>query len=119
MNGPCPHCGAHVEHEPYTGHVRCGGCGRFVIPGREPIPYRAPDPPEWWQGATVDEVLAFRLSSVNPPDGTGVPALDDQELRRQLAVADVLLRDRVTTTRWLERYAGLLVGEARLRRGAA
>jgi hypothetical protein len=115
VSGPCPFCGAHVEHEPYTGHVRCAGCGRFCIPGQEPIPYRPPDPAPWWQGAQLEEVLGFRLSSVNPPDGSGIPGLDDRELRRQVALARHRLGDRATRTRWLETYARSLVREAEAR----
>lgn len=65
------------------------------------------------------EALLFGLSAANPPDGTGVGRLGPDELRRQLEAADVRLREKATATRWLERYAGLLVAEARRRRGAA
>lgn len=99
-----------------SGIFRCTACGRCRSSWTEPGEWREPAPAAWWQGANYLEVLTFKLSSENPPDGSGVVRLTEDELRRQLQEADVLLRDR--GTRWLDTYAARLVQENRRRRGA-
>ena len=73
--------------------------------------------PAWWGEATGAEVEAFNLSSAYEPDGSGIPGLEDRELRRQLATAEQRLK--TARTRWLEGYAAQLVAESRARRGVA
>lgn len=68
--------------------------------------------PNWWDGATGDEVLLFGLSSANPPNGAGIPGLDSRELRRQLAFSCQRLQDPTTATPWLEQYHAQLQEEA-------
>lgn len=119
----CPWCPTGIlwPHGDRFGEMfRCASCGRIRVPGAGPPgEYREQPPAEWWQEANVTEVCLFRLSSVNPPDGSGIPGLDSQELRRLLALAQPRLSDRKTCTPWLERYAGQLLAETRARRGVA
>lgn len=73
-------------------------------------------PPDWHKGANAEEVLAFRLRPGYEPY---VQLLDPDELQDLLALAVARSEDPSQRTRWLERYAGLLVDERRRRRGAA
>jgi hypothetical protein len=100
---------------------------------REPLCTRpsviAATPTEWWDGASMEEVQAFRLAICtcggcppdehNAPDGSTIAGFSDDHVRALLEVADQRLGDRATRTRWLERYAAQLTAESRRRRGAA
>ena len=82
--------------------------------------------PSWWEGASGDEVWAFQLSACtcpgrtcqdNPPDGSAIPTMSDEEIRHHLSTASRLLATH--KTRWLEGYARQLVDERRRRKGVA
>jgi hypothetical protein len=89
----------------------------------EPAPAHGPPEPPWSRGATSDEILAFGLSEClcglcpadNRPDGSSIPLMDDEEIRRLLAVAR--LRLPASRTPWLEGYAASLVAEIQRRAG--
>jgi hypothetical protein len=121
---PCPYCGGAAEPkgQPWDRAWCCRDCGRLHLAGavsveldrRPPLP-----PPAWWGGATAEEVLTFGLSADCPGSGTGIPALSDSELRRQIAVAAARL-EAGHGTPWLRRWTGLLLAEdQRRRRGGA
>lgn len=124
----CPYCedGLLQPIDGITG--RCDDCGRIHTPGmprgsidlnehRKRLHELEASRPAWWGDANHEEVRAFNLGGPNRPDGSGVPALEDRELRCQLAVADQRLK--TARTRWLEAYAAHLVAESRARRGVA
>lgn len=130
----CPLCGGELAPwaRPEDRAWRCAKCGRLHFEGAVPVDaareralvdYR----PAWWGGATREEVRAFELSECacgggcrdNPPDGSGIPGLDDRELRRQLGVAEHRLRDRRRRSQWLIGYAEALLREAEARDAAS
>ena len=90
--------------------------------GEAPPAYGAPEPP-WNRGASVEEILAFGLSECtcgtcpadNRPDGSSIPFMDDEGIRRLLAIAVQRLESQPTS--WLETYGEQLVAELRRRRG--
>jgi hypothetical protein len=120
----CPYCGGPAEPKgrPWDRAWCCRVCGRLHLEGavsadldrRPPLP-----PPSWWGGARSEEALALGLNPDCPGSGTGVPALTDEELRRQLAVASARL-EAGQGSPWLRRWTGLLLAEdQRRRRGGA
>jgi hypothetical protein len=119
----CLYCGAELEPKgrPWDRAWSCPSCGRLRFEGavsvdtdrRPPLPA-----PSWWGGATAAEVLTFGLSADCPGSGTGIPALSDSELRRQIAVAGARMESRYRS-RWLRRWVDQLLAEARRREAAA
>lgn len=91
---------------------------------RERVQMAPPTASSWRCGATTDEVLVFALSACtcgacsadNRPDGSSIPLMPDEELRRLLALARQRLGSNRTS--WLEGYAADLVTELRRRAGA-
>jgi hypothetical protein len=122
---PCPYCGGQAAPAglPWDRAWCCRDCGRLHLAGavsvdgdrRPPLP-----PPSWWGGASREEALALGLGPDCPGSGTGVPALTDEELRHQLAVAAARLEAGQGSS-WLRRWTGLLLAELSVRRrgGAA
>ena len=122
----CPHCpGVDLDPVglPEDRAGRCPACGRLHLERavRDPDLDRrhAALRPAWWGGASGDEVRAFGLSSLNLPDGSSIPLLDDRALRYLLGVATARLRDRATRMSWLTTYTNALIAEARARAAEA